>query len=91
MKSVYKYKLTAEVFSQQSIQMPQGAQILTCKVQEKDLCLWVLVDTQTIKFETRTLFLVGTGRAVPDCDLNYIGSYHVNEGMQLVFHLFEVI
>lgn len=84
-KSVWKFPLGQED-EEISVQMPDGAQVLTLQMQAGIPCLWALVDP-TAKTVTRHFFIVGTGHELWK-DGQYIGTWQVAGGA-LVWHLFE--
>ena len=74
------------------VEMPVGAEILTCQVQIGQFglstpCLWALVNPAAPK-ETRIIRIIGTGHPVLNEDLHYISTIQMLEG-KLVFHVFE--
>lgn len=88
MKTIYKYEMPSE--DRPSIQMPDGAEILTVQRQNNAICLWAMVEPNnppTIRhFET-----FGTGQIIPGdmgIERRYIGS--VQEKFY-VWHVFERI
>lgn len=85
-KAIWKYPL--ETTDEQVVEMPIGASILCCQVQQKIPCLWALVDTTVIKKVGRTIITRETGHP---CDgigpENYIGTYQLHGG-SLMFHVF---
>ena len=87
METIYKYKL--EVTADQTIEMPNGAEMLTVQVQAGIPCLWAKVNTENpvhkYKFKTH-----GTGHPL-DKDFNglYIGTYQLYNGT-LAFHVWQI-
>lgn len=84
MKKVFKYVIA--VTDQQIVMMPAGAQILTVKLQNGQLCLWALVDPEMPE-KPRRIYVHGTGHDVRP-DAKYIGTV-MYAGDSLVFHVFE--
>ncbi|MCH8067808.1 MAG: hypothetical protein IID16_00845 [Candidatus Marinimicrobia bacterium] len=87
-KTIWKYSL--EIRGTQTLEIPEGAEILTVQVQDGIAFLWVLVDPDEQKekryfevFETGELIIyeMGLGR-------NYIGTFQLFSG-NLVCHVFE--
>ncbi len=84
MKVVYKYALT---FPCCEVAMPKAAQILSVQMQQNNMCLWALVDTEQPK-ELRYLEFHGTGNPFNPFGLVHVAT--IQEG-QFVWHLFERI
>lgn len=86
-KVIYKYQL--ETTGIQRIYMPFNAEILTTQVQNGILCIWALVNPETIHTECRTIEIHGTGNPmVSDVKRKYIGTYQTLNGA-FVGHVFE--
>ena len=85
MKRIYKYPIPVEDLI--TINMPNGAKILTVQMQNSEPCIWALVDIDEHKIN-KYFRLYGTGMEVPE-GLKYIGTFQMLNG-GLVFHLFEV-
>ena len=85
---VYKYVL--EVTEQQTIEIPEGAQILSVQVQKGIPCIWALVDPN-MKLTKRIYKTYGTGHPMQNLTETdkFIGTYQVANGSG-VFHVFEV-
>ena len=78
MKTIHKY----------TIELPSGAEILTCQFQRGNLCLWALVNPDA-PLETRIIRVYGTGHPVKaDIVQRYIGTVQDRAGY-LVWHVFE--
>lgn len=58
--SVYKYPL--EIADTQEVVLPKGAEILTAQMQNNNLCLWVVVDTEERAEMVLKVHIVGTGQ-----------------------------
>lgn len=87
-KKIWKYPLDM-ITDEFTLEMPEGAILLSFKVQKGVPTLWALVNPDN-KFEKRYFRLVGTGHSIEDDNLKYIDSVHLNQG-NLIFHLFEAI
>ena len=88
MKTIWKYTiLISDVFS---LELPQGAKILTVQEQYGKPQIWVLVNSDN-PLETRIFRLVGTGHPIEieDSKLEYIGTFQVAGG-SFIGHLFEI-
>lgn len=84
MRVIYKYTLKAGVTT---LNMPQGAQVLTVQTQNENACLWALLDPSK-PTEVRTFHMYGTGHRIDNLNLVYIGTFQLEHGV-LVFHVFE--
>ena len=89
-KKVFKYSLRFD--DKITVNLPEGAEVLTAQTQYDHPCLWVLVDPAAKK-EKRVFRLAGTGHPIAfDMGSNYkfIDSFHFKGGT-VVFHLFEML
>lgn len=87
--AVWKFKL--EVKDRQSIEMPQGAEILDIQTQNNEICIWALVDIDA-KMDVRHFEVWGTGHKHYYEDYkkaDYLGSVQTENG-KFVWHIFEV-
>lgn len=82
-KRIYKY--TLEIISDQIVNMPQGAWILSVANQGGKLCLWAMVDTD-MDTVPRHIEIIGTGNPVSEEDRWFIGTVVLS---QFVWHVFE--
>ena len=90
MKTIWKFPLQS--IDRQSVQMPQGAEILTVQTQRGQPCLWAIVD-DVAPMERRVLEIFGTGHEIHEemeTERKYIGTFQLMSG-DLVFHVFERI
>ena len=85
MNSIRKYPL--RIADEQTIDFPEGAEVLAVQVQKGTPCLWVRVDPAAPK-TPRKIITHGTGHPVPETTGRYIGTYQI-EGGALVFHVFD--
>ena len=81
------WKFPLETTDYQTVQIPQGGEILCAQMQAETLCLWALVDPK-VPLKNRHIRIFGTGHPVTGEHLDYIGTYQINGG-SLVFHVFE--
>ena len=98
MQTIWKY--TLEVTDEQTVQLPEGAQILSIQPQGPfgeggggEVELWALVDPETPIMIDRIIHIHGTGHPIKDEDidlLTHISTFQLMGG-QLVFHAFEGI
>lgn len=89
MLTIYKYPIPIE--NHFTLELPEGAKILTVQTQRDIPQLWAMVDSETEK-ETRYFRLGRTGYPLGDDYLritNYIGTFQMEKGT-LAFHLFEI-
>ena len=92
MRKVFKYDIPVD--DRPSVSLPKGAQILSVGVlpvgaQGLRIKLWALVNPAETDTEVRQLRVVGTGHAIVDGDLVFLGTVTFHDGA-LVFHVFEV-
>lgn len=88
METIWKYQL--DVCSDQLVQLPTGAEILTAQVQHGTVQMWACVDPDS-PLETHHIRIHGTGHCVLNHDkLKYISTFQLQNG-NLVFHVFEVL
>ena len=86
MKTIYKYPLIIDDY--QTLEMPQGAEILTIQIQKRIPCIWALVNPKQPK-QKRHIRIAGTGHSVNDKVIEYIGTYQLYGG-DIIFHVFEI-
>jgi hypothetical protein len=82
MMTIWKYSLT--LLDEQQIQIPEGAKILSVQIQNDEICIWALVDTERPK-ETRSIGIIGTGNPCWCPNWNYIGTVQQDA---FVWHIF---
>jgi len=81
---VFKYELNPET----TLELPIGAKVLSCGVQNEKIFIWVLLDCQNKK-ENRFFFVYGTGHEIGDkVKLHFIDTVHMHS-LGLVLHVFE--
>lgn len=81
MKKVFKYSLLT---SENVLDMPEGAQVLSAHVQGTTVCIWALVDPGK-PTERRTFRVYGTGHEMDD-GITFIGTVMAGP---FVWHVFE--
>lgn len=88
MITIYKYPI--EITDTQNLELPIGCRILTAQLQNDNLWLWVLVDTNAPIFIDKTIRIFGTGNPIEPTrnlgNLQYLSTVQMNI---LVFHIFE--
>ncbi len=72
-----------------SVEMPEGAQVLTIQTQARLAQMWALVDPAS-PLEERFFRLYGTGHHINAEMGCYVGSFQLAEGA-LIFHIFEEV
>ncbi len=89
MRRVYKYTIPLGYFS---LELPQGARILTVHEQHGEPQIWVLVNPDKSFTETRNFMIVGTGHPIEKNEevLKYIGTFQLVGG-DFIGHLFEIM
>ena len=87
MNTIYKYKITVDDY--QTISMPIGTKVLSVQVQHGIPQIRALCNQNNL-YEERKFRLSGTGHTIHENNLNFIGTFQLNNG-GLVFHLFEIL
>ena len=87
MKTIYKYPI--EFLSEQTIEVPQGSEILTIQNQYEKPCIWAAVDTDRTKAPLLKMFIkmVSTGEVIDALPETYLGTCQFSNGA-IVFHFF---
>lgn len=85
MERIYKYPIPIE--DNITIELPEGARVLTVQIQKGKPYIWAKVDPNAPKIK-RYFKLFGTGHQISNTN-KYIGTFQIYEG-DLVFHLFEI-
>ena len=81
---IYKYKMMPNIH----VELPKGAQILSVGLQDEEVYLWVKVNPNEQKNETRMFLGRMTGHDISnDMQIHFIGTVFFKSGM--VFHIFE--
>lgn len=83
MITIYKYPLKTS----NTIELPEGAELLTVQIQNGEPYLWAKIDTDAPK-EIKSIICVGTGHPIK-FDGKYIATF-IMPDLGLVFHAFEV-
>lgn len=80
------FKIKLGILDLQWILMPEDAKVLSCQIQDGDICLWVAVEP--LKKSVKRLFeIVGTGHEMTLENKRYISTVQMGS---LVWHVFEV-
>jgi len=85
LKTVWKFDF--EITDRFEIAMPKYAGVLHVGLQHDKPRMWALVDPHADKI-TRKFRVFGTGHAIPDEELTFIGTF-LSHGDNLVWHIFE--
>lgn len=74
---------------EETVSIPQGAQLLSVQAQHGNVCLWALCDETAPPVQRRIVF-VGTGHNANAAEGGtYVGTFQLNNG-NLVFHVFAL-
>lgn len=89
MTRILKYKIGE--FTNETIQLPKGAEILSVQYQKGVLCLWAMGNAEEV--EDRIIEIYGTGWEIgadksKGGTLKYIATVQ-NDQQDLVWHVFE--
>ena len=97
MITIYKYQVeSADNFGglfccSFPIEMPEGAEVLSAKIQHGVLCVWAKVNTENKQMTTRKIFVIGTGYDIESVidkdDVKFIDTIFLSDGF-LVYHIF---
>jgi hypothetical protein len=89
MLSIWKYPIPVQ--DSFSVDMPEGATVLSVNVQRGTPCMWVLVDPERV-MAPKQFLLRGTGHSANfgSCSVRFCGTFLVRED-SLVFHLFQIL
>jgi len=86
MTIIWKYKIGIG----NTIKIPKGAKVLSSKIQNSQICLWIKVNTDK-DIENRRFVVIGTGHEIDNnLKMKFIDTV-INKDESLVFHIFEVI
>lgn len=85
------WKFAVPITDRQTIDMPQGAQVLSVQMQDDDPCVWALVDPDK-PLEPRQFRWYGTGHPFDIRQHRFVGTVQITTDWRaLVFHLFEAL
>jgi hypothetical protein len=88
-KTIWKFNL--KPIDVNKIQMPKGAEIVSVQFQDKNICLWALVNPLAEE-EIRNFGLIGTGDIINQENGQYITTLQFEKAFGVfnqVWHLFE--
>lgn len=83
--TIWKYEL--EITDRQTIQMPEGSQILSVANQNGKLCLWAIVSPANSDRD-RVIEIIGTGNPMRISNRKFIGTVVIDP---FVRHVFEIV
>lgn len=83
------WKFTLSIQGYQEVQMPAGARILSCQVQDGCPQLWAIVDPRKA-MKTRTIAVRGAGHDFAPLHEGVFISTVQQVGEQLVWHVFDL-
>lgn len=81
---IYKYHIRPGSIK---IKMPIGSKILSIQTQFNEPEMWVLVNQNNKECE-REFVVFATGQEIDENNIEYIGTFQIDNG-SLIFHLFE--
>lgn len=88
MKTIHKYVIGQGVTY---LTMPEGAEILSAKLNAGEYCVWALIDRDAEPTETRAIAAYCTGGNLPDDPGRFIDTIVVPAFVgSFVVHIFEV-
>lgn len=83
MKTIYKYKL--QFTGEQDVFFPDGADILSLQVQNDEVVLWAVIDTDASSIPAK-IRMFGTGEIIPDSlMLKHIGTVQIGSFVRHFF------
>ena len=87
MKRIWKWEIPVETMGEFTLDIPEGAQFLTCQVQCKEPVVWAAVNPNAVK-KTFNCRVIGTGIPFDRLDgWAYIGTFQLAGG-GFIGHLF---
>lgn len=88
---IFKYELEPQGRGEITVELPEGAKILSIAFQHGKLCLWALVSPMNIHVE-RHILMLGTGWESPTGveDMRHISTIQ-QDGGQFIWHFFEEV
>jgi len=83
MKIIYKHYISFQESFE--LELNKGYKILNVGLQNRAICIWVLLDTECEK--VKAIFSVfGTGWSLPELSMSHIGTVQIEP---LVWHVFQ--
>lgn len=92
-EKIYKYVL--KPVGEQTINLPQGSQVLSVMNQFDNIVLYALVSDNKKYTENVSIKIVGTGHDIdfnidPTCGYKFLGTVSLYDG-ELMFHVFYLV
>lgn len=81
------WKFPFEITGLVNITMPEGATVLHVECENRQPCMWAMVDPQAPK-ALRQFYTIGTGHPFPDRVGAHIGTFQMHGG-SFIWHIFE--
>jgi hypothetical protein len=78
------HKYTLGIRDEQTVDMPEGAKILTAQIQDARLCVWAVVNPEAKKVK-QIFNIYGTGHELPAKTGRYVSTVQIGF---LVWHIF---
>jgi hypothetical protein len=85
MRTIWKFSI--KTMDEQTVQMPEGARVISVGAQNEIPCIWAMVETDN-KPVARKFSTYGTGHEIREDFPIYAGTYMLHGG-SLVFHVYE--
>lgn len=82
MRTIWKFPL--QITDRQNVNLPPNAQLLDVQVQDRQPCLWAMLDPEEPR-ESREIQIFGTGHPATDAG-TYVATFQYKF---LVFHVFH--
>lgn len=86
MQVIYKYDLTLAGY--QELTLPRNARILTADLQDCELKLWAIVDSENPARKIG-IHILGTGSIVPEIERGFLKHLNTIQQEGFVWHIFE--
>ena len=88
MKTIWKFELPLEDYVE--LLLPKGSISLSAQVQDSNLQLWCLCNSEESLRERRVFRIIGTGHFIEEENIKFIDTFQIMNG-DLVFHVFEIL
>lgn len=70
------WKFALKTMIEQSIEMPENAQLLSVQVQSRQPCIWGVVNPYN-ENSKRIFYTFGISTDLPEANLKYVGTYQM--------------
>ena len=88
MKTVWKFELPLEDYVE--LLLPKGSIPLSTQLQNSNLKLWCLCNSEEPLRERRVFRIVGTWHSIEEKNIKFIDTFQMMNG-DLEFHVFEIL